>query len=1015
MGFLETLFGSKNKRTIKKLKPRAEAIAGLRETMQAKSDAELQQMTPELKTRLENGAPLDSILHEAFATVREAAWRVLKMEHFPVQLIGGMVLHQGKIAEMKTGEGKTLVATLPSYLNALTGKGVHVVTVNDYLARRDAEWMGQLHRFLGLSVGTIVHGMDDYARQRSYNCDITYGQNNEFGFDYLRDNMKMSPDRMVQRGQNFAIVDEVDSILIDEARTPLIISGPAEESAELYETIDKIIPRLKRDVDFTVDEKARSAMLTDQGVERVEKLLNLDNLYDPKNITYVHRIGQALRAHSLYKRDVNYLIEDGKIVIIDEFTGRKMPGRRWSDGLHQAIEAKEGVKIEEENQTLASVTFQNFFRMYDKLGGMTGTADTEAAEFHQIYKLDVVCIPTNKPMIRNDEPDLVYKNEKGKFKAVFEEIVESYERGQPVLVGTTSVEKSEVLATMLKKKGVKFEVLNAKQHEREAHVVAQAGRKGAITISTNMAGRGTDIVLGGNAEQMAKSVLEAEGRESEPGQYETLLAKFQAQCEKEREEVLEAGGLKIIGTERHESRRIDNQLRGRAGRQGDPGASRFYLSLEDDLLRIFGAERITGFMEKLGMEEDVPIEHSWVTNAIERAQKKVEGQNFDSRKNVLEYDDVMNQQRKTIYGLRKQILEGRYEPELTEKEKKQGVAPQVPTESGEWTRDRLAEDIRPAIEELVDRAREEAQALAETGPDGEAGAEVSEIESPPPWRKLRTTIWRQTGALCDVEHRFHGGRDELIETIVRTIAASQVQQRERLCDLAETILGYVIEEHCPPGTHSDDWDFDALGEAIREQFAIQLDIPRSVADQEELAEELWKAIEARIDEREEELGRPFFLYFIRHFFLEEIDSQWIQHLKAMDQLREGIGLRGYGQRDPKREYKREGYELFQQMMQNIQAKAGEKIFRVQIQRKEDEVPAMEAQRKQRDVKAIHPSADGKSGTYGDAADGGKQAAKKKPATVKRDRPKVGRNDPCPCGSGKKYKKCCGREAEVAAG
>jgi preprotein translocase subunit SecA len=1010
MGFLESIFGSKNKRTLNKLQPRVEAIKGLRDTMQQKSDPELQQTTAELKQRLDNGASLDDILHEAFATIREAAWRVLKMEHFPVQLLGGMVLHQGKIAEMKTGEGKTLVATSPSYLNALTGKGVHVVTVNDYLARRDAEWMGQVHRFLGLSVGTIVHGIDDYERQKAYNCDITYGQNNEFGFDYLRDNMKMSPDRMVQRGLNFAIVDEVDSILIDEARTPLIISGPAEESAELYETIDKIIPRLKRDVDFTVDEKARAAMLTDQGVERVEKLLSLDNLYDPKNIAYVHRVGQALRAHSLYKRDVNYLIEGGKIVIIDEFTGRKMPGRRWSDGLHQAIEAKEGVKIEEENQTLASVTFQNYFRMYGKLGGMTGTADTEAAEFHQIYKLDVVCIPTNKPMLRKDEPDLVYKNEKGKFKAVFEEIVESYEHGQPVLVGTTSVEKSEVLASMLKKKGVKFEVLNAKQHEREAHVVAQAGRKGAITISTNMAGRGTDIVLGGNAEEMAKSVLAAEGRESEPGQYEALLAKFQEQCAAEREEVLAAGGLKIIGTERHESRRIDNQLRGRAGRQGDPGASRFYLSLEDDLLRIFGAERITGFMERLGMEEDVPIEHSWVTNAIERAQKKVEGQNFDSRKNVLEYDDVMNQQRKTIYGLRKQILEGRYEPELSEKELKQGVSPQVPTESGAWTYASLTEDLRPAIEELVDRAREEASQLAQGS--GPAGEEASEIESPPPWRKLRTTLWRQTGALCDIERRFDGDRDELIESILETVSASQVQQRERLCDLAETILGYVIDTHCPPGTHSDDWDFDALHEALREQFAIDVEVPRSAGDQQELAEELWKPIEERISAREKELGRPFFLYFIRHFFLEEIDSQWIQHLKAMDQLREGIGLRGYGQRDPKREYKREGYELFQAMMQNIQSKAGEKIFRVQIQRKEDEVPAMEAKR--REMQAIHPSADGKSSTYGDAADGGKQAAAKKPVTVKRDRPKVGRNDPCPCGSGKKYKKCCGREAEAAA-
>ncbi len=1029
MGFLESLFGSKNKRQLKKLRPRVDAISGQREALMEKSDADLRQMTAGFKERLDNGAKTDDILNEAFAVVREASRRVLKMEHFPVQLYGGMVLHQGKIAEMKTGEGKTLVATLPAYLNALTGRGVHVVTVNDYLARRDAEWMGQVFRFLGLSVGTIVHGLSDFERQRNYNCDITYGQNNEFGFDYLRDNMKMSPDRMVQRELHFGIVDEVDSILIDEARTPLIISGPAEESAELYDSIDKIIPRLKRDVDFTVDEKSRTAMLTDAGVERTEKLLGLDNLYDPKNITYIHRVSQSLRAHALYKRDVNYLVEGGKIVIIDEFTGRKMPGRRWSDGLHQAIEAKEGVKIEEENQTLASVTFQNYFRMYEKLSGMTGTADTEAAEFSQIYKLDVAVIPTNKPMIRQDEPDLVYKNEKGKFRAVVEDIVDCHERGQPVLVGTTSVEKSEVISNELKARNFKFQVLNAKQHEREAGVVAQAGRKGAITISTNMAGRGTDIVLGGNAEEMAKSVLEAEGRESEPGHFEELLAKFKKECEAERKEVVEAGGLKIIGTERHESRRIDNQLRGRAGRQGDPGGSRFYLSLEDDLLRIFGAGRITNIMERFGMEEDVPIEHSWVTNSIERAQKKVEGQHFDARKNVLEYDDVMNQQRKTIYGLRKQVLKGLYQPELSDQEKKQGKEPEVPTESGHWTLESLAEDIRPAVERLVDRAKAEAAGRDPDSAEGaddkqDDGAETSEADAkaadrrdePPAWRKLRTTLWRQTGALCDIERRFDGDRDELVEYIIETVTASQVQQRERLCDLAESLLGFLIDHHCPPGTHPDDWDFEAIREAMREQFAIDAEIPRTVADQDELAEELWKLVEVRIGEREEELGRPFFLYFIRHFLLEEIDSQWIQHLKNMDQLREGIGLRGYGQRDPKREYKREGFELFQQTMQNIQAKAGEKIFRVQIQRKEDEVPAMEAQRKERRIRAVHPAANKRGETYeSDSGDSGEQEerAAKKQKTVRRETPKVGRNDPCPCGSGKKYKKCHGRESEAA--
>ncbi|HMG21135.1 MAG TPA: preprotein translocase subunit SecA, partial [Kofleriaceae bacterium] len=725
MGIFQKLFGNRNQRELRKLQPIVDRINGLEPSMKAKSDDELRAMTPEFKRRIDKGATLDEILPDAFALVREASVRRLGMRHYDVQLIGGIVLHQGKIAEMRTGEGKTLVATLPTYLNALNGKGVHVVTVNDYLAKRDAEWMGRIHGHLGLTTGVIVHGLDDLQRQNNYNCDITYGQNNEFGFDYLRDNMKESPDRMVQRGLYYAVVDEVDSILIDEARTPLIISGQGEKSADLYEKVDRLIPRLKREVDYTVDEKAHSAMLTDDGVERIEKLLEVDNLYAASNIVLVHHVNQALRAHTLYKRNVNYLVDkDNKVIIISEDTGRAMPGRRWSDGLHQAIEAKEGVTVEEENQTLATVTFQNYFRLYKKLAGMTGTADTEAQELHQIYKLDVSVIPTNQPMIRKDHPDLVYKNEAGKFRAVVADVEDCYQRGQPVLVGTVSVEKSEVVANLLKAKGLPFNVLNAKQHQREAAVVAQAGRKGAITIATNMAGRGTDILLGGNPEAMAKDALaeeraklaetaadsqpatpeadepaepyrgSIEPRVDEEARYNELLEKFKQHCDAERQEVLKAGGLKIVGTERHESRRIDNQLRGRAGRQGDPGTSRFYLSLQDDLLRIFGLDKMTGLMEKLGLEEDVPIESPMVTRSIEGAQKKVEGRNFDQRKNVLEYDDVMNQQRKTIYALRRQILEGRYHREPTDEETKRGITPEPVTSSGDWTVESLTPELK---------------------------------------------------------------------------------------------------------------------------------------------------------------------------------------------------------------------------------------------------------------------------------------------------------------------------------
>ncbi|MCE9580668.1 MAG: preprotein translocase subunit SecA [Deltaproteobacteria bacterium] len=1062
MGLIQKLFGSKNQRELKKLQPLVVRIGELEATMKKKSDAELREMTADFKRRIDKGATLDELLPEAFAVVREGGKRALGMRHYDVQLIGGMVLHSGRIAEMRTGEGKTLVATLPCYLNALSGKGVHVVTVNDYLAKRDAEWMGRLYGFLGLTTGVVVHGLDELESQRNYNCDITYGQNNEFGFDYLRDNMKSQPDRMVQRGLNYAIVDEVDSILIDEARTPLIISGSTDETADLYQKIDKVIPRLKREVDYTVDEKAHSAMLTDEGVERVEKILQIDNLYDPKNLSVNHHVSQALRAHTLYKNQVNYLIdEQGKIVIIDEFTGRKMPGRRWSDGLHQAIEAKEGVTVEEENQTLATVTFQNYFRMYSKLSGMTGTADTEASEFHTIYKLDVVVIPTNKEILRKDQPDLVYKNEKGKFRAVVDDIVDCHERGQPVLVGTVSVEKSEVLASILKAKGLPFHVLNAKQHQREAGIIAQAGRKGAITIATNMAGRGTDILLGGNAEFMAKEALAEEkaklaenaaeaqpaiapegegGGESpyrgasepafdEPKRLEELLAEYKKACEAEKAEVIAAGGLKIIGTERHESRRIDNQLRGRAGRQGDPGGSRFYLSLEDDLLRIFGLDRMAGLMERLGLEEDVPIESGMVSRSIEGAQKKVEGRNFDQRKNVLEYDDVMNQQRKTIYALRKQILNGRYQPELSDDDIKAGVVSAPPVTSGTLNVPDLTKELKPKITEVVNgiltRMKERDAAVAR-------GERVGEER--PTWRVLRHEIWRQFGAHLDLEKTVERGADATIELITNEVAQSLICQRERIHDLCDTLLGRVIETQCPSTTPSDEWDLDALEDALREQFACDFELEHG--PMEDLVAQAWKVIEARLTEREKELTQPWFFYFARSFQLEEIDAQWIEHLKTMDALREGIGLQGYGQKDPKKEYKKAGYDLFADMMARVQSNVVTKLFRVEFKREEEAIPALQVRERQlieagaankvdedeeqaeaaakapqqRRPRPNRPQPAAKKPGEPQAADGDA-----KPETVRRDKPKVGRNDPCPCGSGKKYKKCHGRdEAEATS-
>jgi preprotein translocase subunit SecA len=1047
MGLFQKIFGSKNQRELRKMQPVVEQINSLGDAMKAKSDAELRAMTGEFKQRLDNGATVDDILPEAFAVVREASIRTLGMRHYDVQLIGGMVLHKGRIAEMRTGEGKTLVATLPCYLNALPGKGVHVVTVNDYLAKRDAEWMGRIHKFLGLSTGVIVHGLDDFERQANYNMDITYGQNNEFGFDYLRDNMKTSPDRMVQRGLNYAIVDEVDSILIDEARTPLIISGSAEESADLYVKVDRLIPRLKRDVDYTVDEKAHQAMLTDEGVVKLEKMLGVDNLYEASNIQLVHHVSQALRAHTLYKNKVNYLLEDGKVVIIDEHTGRKMPGRRWSDGLHQAIEAKEGVTVEEENQTLATVTFQNYFRMYGKLAGMTGTADTEAAEFHQIYKLEVTVIPTNKPIVRKDGSDLVYKNEAGKFRAVAADIEDCHVRGQPVLVGTVSVEKSEVVADILKQKGLPFNVLNAKHHQREASIVAQAGRKGAITIATNMAGRGTDIILGGNFEAMAKDALAEEKQKlaeeaanakpadppeggdgatepyrgsSEPAfdedkRYKELVAHYKKQCEAERDEVVAAGGLKIVGTERHESRRIDNQLRGRAGRQGDPGGSRFYLSLQDDLLRIFGLDRMTGLMERLGLEEDVPIESGMVTRSIENAQKKVEGRNFDQRKNVLEYDDVMNQQRKTIYALRRQILDGRYHPEPTEDEQKQGIVPEPVKSSGDWTVESLAPEVRPKIEKMIDVIKEKVKERDEAAARGE------DVDPRPGWRIVRAEMWRQFGALLDLEKAYDLPRDELVAFCTDAISASLVQQRERLYDLSHLRMAAVIEQVLSAEVAEDDWDWDALEEALGEQFNMEFELERGTPD--EAGHAAWPTIEKKLKEREGELSREMLMYFLRHFSLEEIDQQWIEHLKTMDALREGIGLQGYGQKDPKKEYKKAGFSLFTEMMDRIQANAVTKLFRVQIQRQEEPIPEIQEKQRQMVERGVaDKTEDGdEDATENEPKKERRRAGKARTAgdgkttePIKRDRPKVGRNDPCPCGSGKKYKKCHGKDEEAAA-
>ncbi len=885
---LRKVFGTKNERELKRLWPAVEQVSSLEPQTAGLSDAQLRDKTEEFKRTLEAGSPLDDMLPEAFAVMREVSRRRLGMRHFDVQVLGGIVLHEGKIGEMKTGEGKTLVATLPVYLNALEGKGVHVITVNDYLAKRDTQWMGPTYNSLGLSVGVIQHDssflydpsylstdkrlefLKPCSRQEAYLADITYGTNNEFGFDYLRDNMKYDISDYCQRELHYAIVDEVDSILIDEARTPLIISGPSEDSTDKYYKIDKIIPRLQKETDYTVDEKARTAILTEEGNIKVERLLGAGNLYDPANIELVHHVLQALKAYTLFKRDVDYVVKDGEVTIVDEFTGRLMPGRRWSDGLHQAVEAKEGVKIESENQTLATITFQNYFRMYKKLAGMTGTADTEAEEFAKIYSLEVIVVPTNKSMIREDHPDVVYKTEKGKFNAVITEIEELHKKGQPVLVGTISIEKSELLSHLLKKKSIPHCILNAKYHESEAEIIAQAGRSGAVTIATNMAGRGTDIILGGNPEGIARDALR-DKKDYTEDDWKQALANAQEACTRDKEKVISHGGFHILGTERHEARRIDNQLRGRSGRQGDPGSSRFYLSLEDDLMRIFGSDRISGLMGKLGMDEDMPIENRMVTKAIENAQKRVEAHNFDIRKHLIEYDDVMNKQRTEIYSFRKELLQS-----------------------------------------------------------------------------------------ATLEDRVSSMMDEV----------------------ADEILGI----YCPQEKHREEWDMKGLSDAVYGVFSVVTQT--APTDLGSLRETLAKEIRSVYESKESEIGSEMMRYLEKIILLQIVDAQWKDHLLAMDHLKEGIGLRGYGQRDPLVEYKKEAFDIFSEMTERISTEVLRRLFKIQIQKQET---IRREQRKQAQLN--YNRGEGSSVAQ----------------TVRRGR-KVGRNDPCPCGSGKKYKKCCGVNA-----
>jgi len=973
MGFIKAIFGNYSKKELKRVKPIMNSVLALEDKYKAMTDAELKDQTNVLKERLANGETTDDILPDAFAVCREASDRVLGMKHYPVQIIGGIVLHQGRIAEMRTGEGKTLVATLPAYLNGLTGDGVHVVTVNDYLAKRDSEWMGKLYNYLGLSVGLIVHDLDSDERQKSYNADITYGTNNEFGFDYLRDNMVVYKERKVQRGHAFAIVDEVDSILIDEARTPLIISGQGDKSTDLYERADKLARSLKcekfaeidnkedkedyyksNDIDYVVDEKAKTATLTQTGVKKVEAYFGIENLTDPDNLTIQHHVNQAIKAHGTMRLDIDYVVKDGEVIIVDEFTGRLMYGRRYNEGLHQAIEAKEGVKIENESKTLATITFQNYFRLYKKLSGMTGTAMTEEAEFGEIYELDIIEIPTNKPVQRIDEPDLIFKNEKGKFNAVIDDIIECHEKGQPVLVGTISIEKSEILSSMLKRRGVKHNVLNAKQHEKEAEIVAQAGKKGAVTIATNMAGRGTDIILGGNAEFMALSEMRKQGYDEEmisqaTGYGETddeeilearklfreLNQKFKDELQGEAEEVREAGGLYIIGTERHESRRIDNQLRGRSGRQGDPGRSRFYLSTEDDLMRLFGGERMEAVMTRLNTPDDMPIENKMLSNIIESSQKKVEGRNFAIRKNVLQYDDVMNKQREIIYTQRDQVLNG--------------------------------ENIRDVIIKMI---------------------------------------------------------NENIENTVKLYCDdNMLREQWNLGSLKDYYTGWVIDE-----------DDDCL------DFTLD-----DLADMEnqQIIEVLQKKANDRYEENESLLPEETMREMERVYLLKSVDTYWMQHIDDMENLKQGIRLRAYGQKDPVVEYRFEGFDMFDQMIDAIRENtaklclsAPKKIAEIQKRQLAD-VERLRAIRDERirELQAAKEQAvlQGESSEEIDReiAEEEKENVDEASVVIKREQmanptstsggsenstssstvrksKKVGRNDPCPCGSGKKYKKCCGK-------
>ncbi len=1004
---LKKILGTSHEREIKKLKPLVDEINKLEPAMAKLTDHELKAKTFEMKEKLDNGATLDDILVEAFAVCREGGKRALKMRHYDVQLIGGMVLHKGMIAEMRTGEGKTLVATLACYLNALEGKGVHVVTVNDYLARRDSEWMGKLYGFLGLSTGVVVNQQGDREKRDAYKSDITYGQNNEFGFDYLRDNMKFSALDYAQRELNYAIVDEVDSILIDEARTPLIISGQAEASSQKYKTINEVIPRLRKDEHYVVDEKGHSVSLTDDGVEAAQKLMAISNLYDPVNLESLHILNQCLRAHTLYKRDVNYLVtDDGKVLIIDEFTGRVLPGRRWSDGLHQAVEAKEHVNIQEETRTMATITFQNLFRIYKKLGGMTGTADTEAEEFHKTYKLNVVTIPTNKPILRVDSQDLVYKTEREKFTAVTNEILDAHEKGRPVLVGTTSVEKSNAIAKILKKKGIPHAVLNAKQHEKEAYVVAQAGRKGAITVSTNMAGRGTDIILGGNAEMLAKLEFKEQERDpdADPEEFEKTVQKYEKSCKKEGDEVREAGGLHIVGTERHESRRIDNQLRGRAGRQGDPGSSRFYLSLEDDLMRIFAGDRVKSLMERMGMPDDEPIEHPWVSKSIQDAQRKVEARNFDIRKNLLEYDDVMNEQRKTVYKIRQQLLLGIYTPEILDDDgKASGKVRKIETLP------RLKDEVKQAVTDMILHF---GTPMPTPGQEVKRPKSVDEVEEIFDMEQLRNDVYQFWGYRFDFKEKEGKDPKAVYERLMEEIPASLTQQRERLLDLVDGIIGAVVEESCPTNKPPEDWDWKGIRTAFVEHFGTKPKDYENTHDLSDLAHLLYtQAVEA-LEEREKEMGTELLLRVFRHFYLEDTDKQWVEHLTNMEHLRDGIGLRGYGQRDPKQEYKKEGFDIFVNMMAATTSNVVTKLMRVRLQ-KETDIERLEREdyeRHQRAAQAMQLRHGGEI-AEGDGEAPPPPRPQPRPAPVRREQPKISRNDLCPCGSGEKFKKCHGAALE----